>query len=369
METDILIVGAGLTGAVMAEQFATKLNKKVLIIDQRDHIGGNCYDYIDEESGILVNKYGAHIFHTNDEGVWNYVNKFSNWLRYDHKVVASVNGRTVPVPVNMETINILSGEALTTSDEVNEWLQRQQIHFENPKNSEEISLSRVGRTLYDMLFKPYTIKQWGVDPKELDPSVMARIPVRTDNDPRYFSDKFQGIPEKGYTSLFKRILDHPNITVKLNTEFNPECFTYKQLIFTGRIDSYFKNCGLPELKYRSLRFEIERFKNVGYMQSHFVINTPSSEVPSTRSIEYKHLPYPKTSNTILIKEYPSDEGDPYYPIPSPETQRIYKMYQELADNESVKGVHFVGRLANYKYFNMDQAVRNALDYFDKNFTF
>jgi UDP-galactopyranose mutase len=370
MDIDVLVVGAGLSGAVIAEQFATKLNKRVLVIDKRDHVGGNCYDYVDSETNILLSKYGAHLFHTNDEGVWKYVNKFCNWVRYEHKVVARVGDRLVPVPVNMETINVLCNQHLDTVEKTKRWLHSQQItSTEPPQNSKDVALSRVGPVLYEQLFKPYTIKQWGRDPKELDPSVLARIPVRYDNDPRYFSDTYQAIPEKGYTYFFEKLLDHPNITVQLNTEFQPNVFNYTLLIFTGPIDSYFQSSGLPTLKYRSLRFEIERYKNVGYVQPHFVVNTPSLDIPSTRSIEYKHLPYNQTStDSIVIREYPTDEGEPYYPIPTKQTEDIYNQYKALADKETLHGVHFIGRLANYKYFNMDQAIANSLQYFNTHFT-
>jgi UDP-galactopyranose mutase len=365
METEILIVGCGLSGAVIAEQLANKYNKKVLIIDKRDHIGGNCYDYIDEKTNIRVNKYGAHLFHTNDEGVWEYINNFSKWIRYEHKVVANIDNRNVSVPVNMETINIICNEHLQTIEETKEWLEKNQIKFENPQNSEEIALSRVGKKLYEKLFLPYTLKQWNKHPKELDSSVLSRIPVKYNNDTRYFTDKYQVIPEKGYTSFFESLLSNPNIKVLLNTSFNDINIKYEQLIFTGPIDSYFKDSGLESLEYRSLRFEEEIILNKGFAQQHMVINTPSSDIPMTRIIEYKHLPYSEninTPHTIIIKEYPSDFGEPYYPVPNDKNQKLYNQYKKLAESIENKNVHMIGRLANYKYFNMDQAIRNALDY-------
>lgn len=365
MDTEILIVGCGLSGAVIAEQLASKYNKKILIIDKRDHIGGNCYDYIDIETGIRVNKYGAHLFHTNDEGVWEYINRFSKWIRYDHKVVANINDRHVSVPVNMETINVLCDENLQTVEETKEWLEKNKISCDNPKNSEDIALARVGKKLYEKLFLPYTLKQWNKHPKDLDSSVLSRIPVKYDNDTRYFTDKYQVIPENGYTSFFESLLNHPNITVKLNTSFDNINITYKKLIFTGPIDSYFKNSGLDPLEYRSLHFQEEIIFNKGFVQQYMVVNTPSADVPTTRSIEYKHLPYRKnmsSPHTIVIKEYPSDTGEPYYPVPNYKNQTLYNKYKELAESNTNKNVHMIGRLANYKYFNMDQAIRNALDY-------
>jgi UDP-galactopyranose mutase len=367
MEYDVIIIGAGLSGCVMAEQFATLLNKKVLIIEKRDHIGGNCYDYIDAQTGLLINKYGAHLFHTNDEGVWKYVQRFGEWVRYDHKVVAYVNGRNVPVPVNMETVNVLCDEKLQTEEETKEWFINNTVMCDNASNnSEETALMRVGNVLYQKIFKPYTIKQWNKDPKELDPSVLERIPVRYSMDSRYFSDKYQGVPEKGYTKLMYNMISHPNITVQLNTEYYQSIHKCNILIYTGPIDTYYASHGFPKLEYRSLRFEIERHFNVGYVQPHMVINYPSLDYPFTRIIEYKHLPtQPNTDNSILIKEYPSDYGEPYYPVPTKRNTDLYEMYKSLSKDE--KNVHMIGRLANYKYFNMDQAIRNALDYFKATF--
>jgi UDP-galactopyranose mutase len=370
METDILIVGCGLSGAVIAERLASQYNKKVLIIDKRDHIGGNCYDYIDEKTNIRVSKYGAHLFHTNDEEVWNYINKFSKWIRYEHKVLAKVNERLVPVPVNMETINIVCNENLQNTEETKGWFEKNSIKCENPKNSEEVALSRVGNILYENIFLPYTLKQWNKHPNKLDKSVLSRIPVYYDNNTRYFNDKYQAIPENGYTEFIKNILNHKNITVLVNTSYEDikDKISYNTLIFTGPIDSYFQDCGLAKLEYRSLIFEKEVFLNKGFYQSSFVINTPSSNTLTTRIIEYKHLPYKENydnPNTIIIKEYPSDIGEPYYPVPNEYNLNLFNSYKEMADKLESKRIFMIGRLANYKYFNMDQAIRNALDYISK----
>jgi UDP-galactopyranose mutase len=366
METDILIIGAGLSGAVMADQFARKLNKKVTILEKRNHIGGNCYDYVDKETGILVSEYGPHMFHTNNEIVWKYINQFGEWYRYELKVVSNVDDRIVPIPVNMETINILCKENLQTEQETEEWLSSVQIKCENIKNSRDVGLNRVGTTLYEKLFKPYTKKQWDLDPEELDPSVLSRIPVRTNTDCRYFTDKYQVLPKYGYTKFIESILNHPNISVQLNTPFDltTTCIKYKTLIYTGPIDNYFT--GLPKLEYRSLRFKKEVHKNVGFVQQNIVVNYPSEDVPWTRIIEYKHLPNNTSKDSIIVKEYSSPTGEPYYPVLSDKNKNIYKMYQELAEKES--DVHMIGRLANYKYFNMDEAIFNALNYFTRNFS-
>ena len=370
METDILIVGCGLSGVVIAERLASQYNKKVLIIDKRDHVGGNCYDYIDTNTNIRVSKYGAHLFHTNDEEVWEYINKFSKWIRYDHKVLADIDGRYVPIPVNMETINILCEQNLQTVDETKQWLSENQVSCKNPNNSEEIALSRVGKQLYEKVFLPYTIKQWNIHPKELDKSILARIPVYFDNNTKYFNDKFQGIPENGYTEFINSMLNHPNITIKLNTTYDSikDTIKYEKLIFTGPIDSYFQDSNLGSLEYRSLIFKEEVYNDNRYYQTNFVINTPSLDIPTTRIIEYKHLPYHGNStnpSTIIVKEYPSDIGEPYYPIPNEKNLNLYSKYKKLADNLESKNIFMIGRLANYKYFNMDQAIRNALDYITK----
>jgi len=367
MNTDILIVGAGHSGATMANLFATKLNRKVLILEKRNHIAGNCYDYIDETTNILVSEFGPHFFHTNDEEVWTYVNQFSEWFRYDPKVIAYVKNRHVTVPVNMETINILCNQSLQTEEETSKWLQSVQIPCDTPSNSRDIGLARVGTELYEYIFRPYTKKQWNREPEELDSSVLARIPVRTSMDSRYFTDKYQGLPKHGYTKLIESMLNHPNITVHLNTEYIPTSnIQHNVLIYTGPIDAYYASSGFPKLEYRSLRFEKETHLNVGFLQPNVVVNYPSTEFPYTRIVEYKYLPYETTSShSITVKEYPSSEGEPYYPVPNKTNQTLYQSYQELAKKE--ENVHMIGRLANYKYFNMDQAVRNAIDYFNKNF--
>lgn len=363
---DVIVIGAGLSGCVVAERFAS-IDKKVLIVEKRDHIGGNCYDYIDKETGIRISKYGPHFFHTNDEEVWNYINKFEEWIRYDLKAYAHVDNRIVPIPVNMETINILNNKSLESESETRDYLSSIQLPNFDPKNSEDIALSRVGRDLYKKMFLPYTQKQWNRHPTELEPSVLARIPIRYNMESRYFTDRYQAIPKNGYTSFFNKLIDHPNIEIKLNTTLELPINHYC-VIYTGPIDQYFKSSGLPPLQYRSLKFEEERRFDCGFIQQSIMINHPSEEVPYTRVIEYKHLPYvenSKNSNSIIIREYPSEIGEPYYPIPSKENQELYEKYQQLAKES--KSVHMIGRLANYKYFNMDQAIRNALDYFNTHF--
>lgn len=364
-DIDILIIGAGISGSVLAERYA-KSGKKVLIIEKRDHIAGNCYDYIDE-NGILVSKYGAHLFHTNEEDVWKYVNRFNSWYPWEHKVIARVDDKTVPIPVNITTINELFGEKISTEKEMQDWLDLHKEDIADPANGEEAVLSKVGPVLYEKMFKHYTKKQWDKYPSELDASVLNRIPVRLNYDDRYFSDKYQALPEGGYTKVFEKILDHPNIEVRLNVDYfdvKDEYSGYEKLFYTGPIDRFFefKHSLSEKLEYRSINFVSETHERE-YFQENSVVNYPGLEVPYTRIVEYKHFGNQKSDKTTIVKEFTVDEGDPYYPVPNPRNQEIYSKYKEEATK--LKHVYFVGRLANYKYFNMDQAFKNALDLFDE----
>jgi UDP-galactopyranose mutase len=360
---DIFIIGCGLSGAVIAEQFKNILNKKVLIIEKRDHIGGNCYDYIDE-NGILINKYGAHLFHTNDVSVWNYINKFDEWIRWDHKVLGNVDNKLVPIPVNINTVNTLCNQNILNENDMNSWLQQNQIHYDIIDNSEKMGKSRVGEILYNKIFKDYTFKQWNKYPHELSEEILARIPIRNNFDDRYFSDKYQALPKYGYTKFFEKLLS--DIPVLLNTDFfkiRDQIPNNKIIIYTGPIDSYFTN--YEKLEYRSINFVIERYKNMNYYQPVSVINYPQLNTDFTRIVEYKHFLNQLSPHTTIVKEYSTDYGEPYYPVLNKRNLDLYQKYKELADSES--GIHFLGRLANYKYFNMDQAIKNSLDYFNLHF--
>jgi UDP-galactopyranose mutase len=359
-----LIVGCGLSGVVIAERIANNFNSKVTIIEKRNHIGGNCYDYIDNETGILLNKYGAHLFHTNNEEVWKYINTFDKWIRWEHKVLTYTDDKFVSIPVNITTINELCEENLQNENDVNEWLQKNQVKYNKINNSEEMAKSRIGNKLYDKLIKDYTFKQWNKYPNELDKSVLERIPIRPNFDTRYFNDKYQALPEKGYTHFFTKILDNKNIEVKLNTDYfeHVKNNKYDIVIFTGPVDSYFPN--LEKLEYRSIDFNIEVIKNMNYYQPNSVVNYPSIDVPYTRIVEYKHFLNQKSNDTIIVSEKTNDIGEPYYPVPNKKNLELYEEYKILAKNEESKNVFFVGRLANYKYFNMDEAILNSLEFFD-----
>lgn len=357
------IVGAGISGAVLAERYAA-LGKKVLVVEKRNHLAGNCYDHLNDD-GIMVSQYGAHLFHTNYEDVWKYVQRFGSWRFHEHKVLASVDGKLVPVPVNITTVNMLLGLDIKNENEMAGWLATQVVPNPHPKNGEEAALASVGPILYEKIFKNYTHKQWAKWPHELDASVLKRIPVRTNFDDRYFSDTYQYLPEKGFTPLLTAMLTHPNITIRLETDFfdirkkmQDECDI---LFYTGPIDQFFdfKFSVKRTLEYRSLSFAAETHA-VEYYQPNSVINYPNDH-DYTRIVEYKHITKQKAPNTTIVKEYSSDSGEPYYPVPNPDNHAIYEEYRNEA--EKYPNVHFVGRLANYKYFNMDQAFKNALDLF------
>jgi len=358
---DLCIVGAGLSGATIA-RLAADDGKKVLVIDKRDHIGGNVYDTVDPISRIRISMYGAHIFHTNDEGVWKFVQRFGSWKRWDHHVLSDVSGTYIPMPITLSTVNSLFNLNLASEQEMLDWLAKEKIPCESITNSEEGALAKVGPRIYEALLKTYTIKQWAKEPKELDPSVLERIPIRTNFDTRYFTDRYQAMPEHGYTSIVQSMLDHPKITVKLNYPWSPASErTWKTLIFTGPIDTYFEDSGLPKLEYRSIAFEWKRFYQPGYHQPAAVVNFPSLDTPYTRCVEYKHFLSQISPWTMISYETTSSEGEPYYPVPTQENRDLYEKYRSLA--QAKPDVHFVGRLASYKYFNMDQAIRNAMDYF------
>src|SRR3954468_13319384 len=343
---DIVIIGAGISGSVLAERYASK-GKKVLVLEKRNHIAGNCYDYMDE-NGILVSKYGAHLFHTNEKSVWKYVNQFSEWYPWEHKVIARVDDKTVPIPVNIDTVNIIMGTNIKTEDEMKNWLNKNRLVFEKPSNGEEAVLNRVGTVLYEKMFKHYTKKQWDKYPAELDASVLERIPVRTNYDDRYFSDTYQALPKGGYTQLFENILNHPNIEVLLETDYfdvKDQYKNYEKLFYTGPVDRFFefKHSLTEKLEYRSINFVSETV-DTEFFQENSVVNYPGTEVDFTRIIEYKHFGNQKSAKTTVVKEFTVAEGEPYYPVPTRRNQEIYEQYRLAA--KELTDVYFVGRLAN-----------------------
>ena len=354
---DVLVVGAGFAGSVMAERLAADAGKRVLVIDRRPHIAGNAFDVTDE-AGILIHQYGPHIFHTNSADVFAYLSRFTEWRPYEHRVLASVRDRLVPIPINRTTLNALYDAGLETEEEVRAFLAARAEPVETVRTSEDVVVSAVGRELYGLFFRGYTRKQWGLDPSELDRAVTARVPTRTNDDDRYFTDTHQAMPAHGYTAMFAAMLDHPNIEVRLGVEYAAvkERVTYDHVVFTGPIDEFFGH-RYGKLPYRSLRFQHETIDRPRH-QAVAVVNYPDEAVPFTRVTEYKYLTGQEAAVTSVTFEHPAAEGDPYYPIPRPENQALFKRYEALALAEP--GVTFVGRLATYRYYNMDQVVAQAL---------
>lgn len=352
---DWLIVGAGFAGSVLAERLAAGAGQRVLVVEKRNHIGGNAYDHYDD-AGILVHRYGPHIFHTNSRKVFDYLGRFTEWRPYEHRVLASVDGRLVPIPINLDTLNELYGLHLSTR-EAEAFLEGLAEPRERVLTSEDVVVSKIGQELYRKFFRGYTRKQWGLDPSELDASVTARVPTRTNRDDRYFTDTYQAMPRHGYTRMFERMLAHPNIKLLLNTDFEEirDEISARRVIYTGPVDAYFGYRFGP-LPYRSLKFRFETLPGSTF-QPVGTVNYPN-EHAYTRVTEFRHLTGQEHSRTTVVYEYPQEDGDPYYPVPRPENRELYGRYRELAD--ALPDVHFVGRLATYQYYNMDQVVAQAL---------
>lgn len=353
---DYLIVGAGFAGSVIAERLAQGLGKHVLLVDRREHIAGNAYDHPDA-AGVMVHRYGPHIFHTNAQRIVDYLSRFTEWRQYEHRVLAQVDEHLVPIPINLTTLNQLYGLSMN-EQEAEVFLAERAEPVANIRTSEDVVINQIGRELYEKFFQGYTRKQWGLDPSELDRSVTSRVPTRTNEDDRYFTDSFQIMPLHGYTQMFERMLDHPNIDILLGTDFAAvrDQLDFKQLIYCGPVDEYFDFC-FGRLPYRSLRFQHETLPTEQF-QAVSVVNYPDPSVPYTRITEYKHLTGQSHPQTSISYEFPCADGDPYYPIPRPENAELYKRYSALADE--TPNVTFLGRLGTYKYYNMDQVVGQAL---------
>lgn len=352
---DILVVGAGFTGATCARVLA-EVGFEVLVIDRRPHIGGNAYDEVDQH-GVLVHRYGPHIFHTNSERIFDWLSRFTDWRRYEHRVLASVDGKLLPIPINRITLNRLYGLELDEAG-VSAYFESVREPRKKIISSEDVVLNAVGRDLCEKFFRGYTRKQWGVDLSQLSAGVAARIPTRTNDDDRYFTDTYQYMPVEGYAKMFERILEHPKIQLQLATNFLTVKSTVpvRHTVFTGPIDEYFDYC-YGKLPYRSLYFEHEHLENIEWYQKVGTVNYPNKN-RYTRITEFKHLTGQSHSGTSIVREYPQSEGDPYYPVPRRENEDKYQKYRALAEKDD--SVTFVGRLAQYRYYNMDQVVAAAL---------
>ena len=355
MKYDYLIVGAGFAGSVCARQLA-EAGKTVLLIDKRPHIGGNAFDKRDEH-GVLIHPYGPHIFHTNAKRVFEYLSQFTTWRFYEHRVLAQVGEQQVPIPINRTTLNQLYGLDLDEAGAAT-FLENAREPREPIKTSEDVVLNSVGRDLCDKFFAGYTRKQWGLELSELSAGVAARIPTRTNDDDRYFTDTLQFMPAEGYTRMFERMLDHPNIEIRLGVDHEDikAAETYGHTIYTGPVDTFY-GYRFGKLPYRSLRFEHQHLPNTTQFQTVGTVNYPNVH-EYTRITEFAHLTGEKHSGTSIVREYPTAEGDPYYPIPRPDNEALFKKYDNLTQTEP--NTTFVGRLAQYRYYNMDQVIGAAI---------
>jgi UDP-galactopyranose mutase len=360
MPYDYLIVGAGCAGCVLAERLANGLGARVLLVERRLHIAGNAYDFRNDD-GLFVQKYGPHIFHTPMKAVWDYLCRFTEWNGYVHRVLAVVGDRRVHLPITLATMERLY-ERTFTPETLREHFDQRRVRLRTPQNAREVVVSQVGEELYELFFKNYTRKQWGLDPQQLDPEVTRRLPVRFDRDTRYFDDPYQGIPTRGFTAMFERMLDHPNITVRLGTDYRQvaDSQRWHKVIYTGPIDEFF-DCAGGKLPYRSLVFRFETL-DIEWFQDAGVVNYPN-EQDYTRITEFKHLYRQTRPKTTICYEYSAAEGPPYYPIPTPANRQLYRRYEALA--AGLDDVCFLGRLAQYEYLNMDCVVGRALDLFDR----
>lgn len=368
MKYDFLIVGAGFSGSVIAERIATQLNKKCLIIDKRSHIGGNCYDYYNED-GVLIHKYGPHIFHTQMKKVWDYLSQFTDWIKYEHEVLAVIGNKKVPIPFNLNSIEIAFNKEyaeILIKKLLDKYSYGTKIPILKLRDTDDKDLKELAEYIYNFIFLGYNLKQWGVKPEDLDPNVSGRVPVFLSRDNRYFQDPYQGIPKEGYTRIFDKLLTHENIDIMIDTDYRviSKNIKFDKMIYTGHIDSFF-DYKYGKLPYRTLTFDFKTY-NQSYFQEKAQINYPN-DFSYTRITEFKHLTKQKLGITTVAYEYPEDyiegKNDPYYPIPNTENHNLYEMYKNEADK--IKNVYFVGRLADYKYYNMDQTIGVALQLFEK----
>ncbi|MDF2906976.1 MAG: hypothetical protein K0R34_2297 [Herbinix sp.] len=359
MNYKYVIVGAGLAGLTMAERIANELDEKVLVIEKRNHIGGNVYDSYNEE-GILIHNYGPHIFHTNDKGVYDYLSKFTKWNDFWHRVLTYVDGNLIPMPITVETINKLYNLNLDCS-QVEDFLKKHAVDIKEIRTSKDVALSKVGQDIYEKVFENYTKKQWGIDPAELDTSVISRIPIRLNRDTRYFADRYQGMPAHGYTKLCEKLIANKNIKLLLNTDYREvmKDITYDTLIYTGATDEFY-DYKHGRLSYRSVNFVFETYDRDKFQEAP-VVNYPN-DYDYTRITEYKQLTWQQHHKTTISKEFPCAEGEPYYPFPTKDCKEQFALYEEEMKKE--KKVIFLGRLAEYRYYNMDAVVRRALDLFE-----
>lgn len=353
MKTDILIIGAGIAGITLARRMAEEKNLKVLLVERRKHIGGYCFDYRDP-NGILVHRYGPHIFRTDSEQVYNFLSRFTDWYDYQHKVLANVEGKLYPMPINLDTVNGYLGTNYT-SENVAEYFEKVKTFPKEINNVKDAVESQIGPVFYKAFFENYTKKQWGEAPENLPADIIARIPIRANRDDRYFTAKYQAIPAEGYTAMMQRMLDHKNIRVLLNTDYKEiqneiEC---SKIFYSGSIDEFY-DYRFGRLPYRCVSFKFEEL-GVEEYQPVAVVNYPNN-FGYTRITEFKHFGKGKTEHTVIAKEYSSDCGEPSYPIPIKDNLKLYRKYEGIKQ----ENVIFIGRLGRYRYYSMDQIIEELL---------
>jgi len=362
----ILVVGAGFSGAAIANLLADKADEKVLIIDKKKHIGGNCYDYRDE-NGIMIHAYGSHIFHTNSEKVWKFLKQFTDFNTYMHKVIGVLDGIETHIPFNFNTLYDVFPQSYAELLE-QKLLDNFNINTKVPilefQKQDDDDLKYLANYVYEKIFLHYTTKQWGVSPKDVDGAVTARVPVYLSKDNRYFQDKYQGIPLEGYTKVIENMLNHKNIKIKLNTDFKDiDMNKFDKIFYTGSIDEFF-DYKFGQLPYRSVKFKLETH-NKAYYQSNACVNYPCN-YDFTRIHEYKYYLDDKSDKTVIAKEYSEDfvlgKNERYYPIPNDDNFELYNKYHQEADK--LNNVYFLGRLGDYKYYNMDGAIERAIELFE-----
>jgi UDP-galactopyranose mutase len=358
---DYLVVGAGLAGIVIAERIAGELKQKVALVEKKGHIGGNAYDCYNRD-GILIHQYGPHIFHTNSAKVFSYLSFFTKWRDYEHKVLSCINGMKVPFPINLDTINRLYNWSLDSA-QLLEYFEKIKEPLNKVDTSEDVVISQIGRDLFEKFYRGYTRKQWGVEASQLDASVIRRIPVRTNRDDRYFTDAYQGVPLHGYTAMFQNMLKKVDLILDTDYKSVVDSIPFKKMIYTGPIDYFFDKVH-GELPYRSLDLQFHTLSQEWFQEAG-TVNYPNDQ-PYTRITEFKHLTGQNHPMTTILYEYPTGEGEPYYPIPNPENHQLFQKYLEMGRKN--KSVYFLGRLAEYRYYNMDAVVERALEVFESEIT-
>ena len=364
IKSDVIIIGGGPVGCVLAERITSVLKLDCTIIEKRNHIAGNCYDELNSK-GLLYHKYGPHYLRFKNKKIMNYLSKFTKWIPGEYIVKSSVDKKLYPFPINLDTLEMFFNCKFKSKKDVLKFLKKKQIKIKKPKNFEEFVISRLGKDIYEKFYKNYTLKQWNIHPKKLAKEVAGRLPIRFNRNPYYVKEKLRFMPKKGFTYMFDKMIQNKKIKVKLNTDF----FKFRKkikfnhfMIYTGEPDRYF-NFKYGKLDWRSLIFKFQNFKKKK-IQSCVQYNFPNDH-KYTRSVEIKHVTKQRNNYTVISKEYPTNKGDPYYPISNQKNIKLFKKYENLIIKEMKKNVYFEGRLAKYKYFNTDEVIESALDLFNK----